>query len=79
MTKYYSAPLAKAELRLYYLPLNMDTIQIIIAITTITEIMPTTAPALKMPAIAEQLLKHNTSKMSDGKYSFFMGECFYQI
>jgi len=30
-----------------YHPLNMDAIQIIRAITTITDIMPTTAPALK--------------------------------
>jgi hypothetical protein len=56
----------------YYLPLNRDTIQIIIAITTITEIIPTTAPALKIPSITEQLLKQNSNNMSDGKYNFFM-------
>jgi len=43
-------------------------------ITTITEIMPTTAPALNIPAIMEQLLKHNKSKMMDGKYNFFMAD-----
>jgi hypothetical protein len=56
----------------YYLPLNSDTIQIMIAMTTITAIMPTTAPALNMPAIAEQLLKQSSSKIMDGKYNFFM-------
>ena len=34
--------------------------------------MPTTAPALNIPVITEQLLKHNKSKMMDGKYNFFM-------
>jgi hypothetical protein len=37
----------------------------IIAITTITEIMPTTAPALKIPAITEQLLRHKSSRITD--------------
>jgi hypothetical protein len=60
----------------YYLPLNIDAIQIIIAITTITAIMPTTAPALNMPAIAEQLLRHSISRIRAGKYKFFMGRLF---
>jgi hypothetical protein len=42
------------------------------AITTITEIIPTTAPALNIPVITEQLLKHSKSRMMDGKYNFFM-------
>jgi len=41
-------------------------------ITTITEIMPTTAPALKMPSIAEQLLRQSINTMMDGKYNLFM-------
>jgi hypothetical protein len=41
-------------------------------ITTITAIMPTTAPALKMPAIAEQLLRQSINKMIDGKYILFI-------
>jgi len=56
-----------------YLPLNIDAIQIISAITTITDIIPTTAPALNMPSITEQLLKQSSIKISDGKYSFFIG------
>ena len=55
-----------------YLPLNIEAIQTIIAITIITAIIPTTAPALKMPAIAEQLLKININKITDGTYNFFM-------
>jgi hypothetical protein len=46
------------------------------AITTITEIMPTTAPALNIPAITEQLLRHNNSKKMDGKNNFLMGRLF---
>jgi hypothetical protein len=55
---------------LYFL--NMETIHRISTMTTITEIMPTTAPALKIPAITEQLLKHNKSIITEGKYNFFM-------
>ena len=55
-----------------YLPLNMDAIQMINAITTITDIMPTAAPALNMPDITEQLLKQNSNKMMDGKYNLFI-------
>jgi len=54
------------------LPLNIEAIQIIIAITIITAIIPTTAPALNMPVITEQLLKQSSNKISDGKYNFFM-------
>jgi hypothetical protein len=39
--------------------------------------MPTTAPALNMPVITEQLLKHNKSKMMEGKYIFFMVDYVY--
>jgi len=52
--------------------LNIDAIQRIKIITTITAITPTAAPALNIPAIAEQLLKQKSNKMRDGKYSFFM-------
>jgi hypothetical protein len=62
-----------------YLLLNIEAIQIIISITTITEIMPTAAPALKIPPITEQLLKHNNSKMADGVYNFFMLDLFIDI
>jgi hypothetical protein len=47
-------------------------IQIITAITTITEMMPTTAPALNMPAITEQLLRHKTNRITDKYDSFFI-------
>jgi len=50
----------------------MDAIQTINKITTKTEIIPTTAPALKIPVITEQLLKHNVSKMMDGINNFFI-------
>jgi hypothetical protein len=50
----------------------MEAIQIIRAITTITESMPTMAPALKIPAIKEQLLRHSNSSMMVGKYIFFI-------
>jgi hypothetical protein len=43
----------------------------------ITAIMPTAAPALNIPAIAEQLLKQSSNKMSNGKYSFFMVDFLY--
>jgi len=54
------------------LPLNIDAIQIIKAITTITDMMPTAAPALNMPVITEQLLKHISSIMRGGKYNLFI-------
>jgi len=41
-------------------------------ITTITAITPTAAPALNIPAIAEQLLKQNNNKKRGRKYSFFI-------
>jgi len=50
----------------------MDAIQIIRAITTMTDIIPTTAPALNMPVITEQLLKHSSNTMRDGKYNLFI-------
>jgi hypothetical protein len=52
-------------------------IQIMTATTMITPITPTTAPALKMPATAEQLLKSvNSSNTPRGKMIFFMFSCF---
>jgi hypothetical protein len=54
----------------------MEAIQMIKTMTTITEIIPTTAPALKIPLITEQLLRHNNNRMIDGKYNFFMGSFF---
>lgn len=45
----------------------------IMPITMITAIMPTTAPALKIPAIAEQLLSRIAiSKMAAGAMIFFI-------
>jgi hypothetical protein len=63
----------KQAIDVCYLPLNIDAIQMISAITTITDIIPTTAPALKIPVITEQLLKHSSNKMIEGKYNFFIG------
>lgn len=37
--------------------------------------MPTTAPALKIPPITEQLLRQSNNSISDGKYNFFMVDC----
>jgi hypothetical protein len=42
------------------------------AITTITEMIPTTAPALKIPATTEQLLRQNISKIIDKRHTFFI-------
>jgi len=45
-----------------------------IAITITTAIMPTTAPALKMPAMAEQpLSKVTINRMATGIKFFFIG------
>jgi len=57
----------------------MEAIQTIIRITTITEIIPTAAPALKIPVITEQLLKHNIRKRTEGIYNFFMSDIFIDI
>ena len=46
----------------YYLPRNKEMIQIMTAITITTAIMPTTAPALKIPPITEQLLRFKNAK-----------------
>ena len=59
------------------LPRNSDIIQIIMAITTTTAITPTTAPALKMPPITEQLLRKVSTKQNTKKpMCFFMIEKF---
>jgi hypothetical protein len=55
-----------------YLPLNRETIQIINIITTTTAIMPTTAPALKIPPITAQPLKLNNSNNAERIYNFFI-------
>jgi len=57
----------------------MENIHTIINITTITAIMPTTAPALKIPPMTEQLLRHSISSRIDGKYNFFMMAFFHDI
>jgi hypothetical protein len=44
-----------------------------ITITTITEIIPTTAPALKMPVITEHPLKASMAKANNNKLVFFIG------
>ena len=56
----------------YDLPLNADISQIMIMITTITEITPTAAPALKIPPITSHPLKAKTTNASNNKFSFFM-------
>jgi hypothetical protein len=43
-----------------------------IRITTMTAMMPTAAPALKIPAMAEQLLRQSMSRIINGKCSFFI-------
>jgi hypothetical protein len=57
---------------IYDLPLKADIIQIIIMITTITEIIPTAAPALKIPPITSHPLKVATANASNNKFNFFM-------
>jgi hypothetical protein len=47
-------------------------IQIIIAITTTTAMIPATAPALNIPVITEQLLKVNSANANNKKCKFFM-------
>jgi hypothetical protein len=56
----------------FYLLLNMDIIHIIIAITIITAITPTAAPALKIPLITEHPLKATIAKAKNNKLSFFI-------
>jgi hypothetical protein len=41
-------------------------------ITTITAIMPTAAPALKIPVITEQLLRAHMATNNDNNDNFFM-------
>jgi hypothetical protein len=50
----------------------MENIQMMIRITTITAMMPTAAPALKIPAMAEQLLRQSISRIINGKCNFFI-------
>jgi hypothetical protein len=56
----------------YDRPLNSDIIQIIIAITTTTAIIPTTAPALKISPIRVQLLMVIIAIAINNKFNFFM-------
>jgi hypothetical protein len=51
----------------------METIHIIMKITTITEMIPTAAPALNIPAMAEQLLNDITAKANNSMSNFFIG------
>ncbi len=55
-----------------YLLLNIDMIQIIIAITIITAMTPTAAPALNIPPITEHPLKATIAKANNNKFSFFI-------
>jgi hypothetical protein len=58
----------------------MDMIHIIMAITTITEIIPTTAPALKIPLITEHPLKATIAKANNNKLIFFISRLmFYPV
>jgi hypothetical protein len=50
----------------------MENIQMMIRITTITAMIPTATPALKMPSMTEQLLRHSISNIMNEKYSFFI-------
>ena len=52
--------------------LNIDTIQKIIAITIITAMIPTTAPALNMPPTTAQPLMAIIAMKSISKFSFFI-------
>ena len=47
-------------------------IQTMISITTITEIIPANAPALKIPVITEQPLRATIAKANNNKLIFFM-------
>jgi hypothetical protein len=47
-------------------------IQMMISITTITEMMPTAAPALKIPPITEHPLRATIAKANNNKLIFFM-------
>jgi len=55
-----------------YLLLNREMIHIIIAITTIIEMIPTTTPALKMPVITEHPHKATVIKANNNKFIFFI-------
>ena len=63
----------------YDLPLNAEMIQITTSKTTITAIMPTAAPALKIPPITEQLLSIVNNNAPANKISFFIGRCLYDF
>jgi len=52
--------------------LNIDAIHMMSTITTITEIMPTAAPALKIPLITSQLLKLSKTRKKSGRDKFFI-------
>lgn len=57
-------------MRLYFL--NNEMIQIRIATTITITIIPTAAPALKMPVITEQLLKKVIASNASKKVIFFI-------
>ncbi len=50
-------------------------IQIRIAITITTTIIPTQTPALKIPVITEQLLSNVIANIASKRFNFFMFEC----
>ncbi len=53
-------------------PLNIEITQIITAITTTTAIIPTAAPALKIPPTTEQLLNTISVTTSIERFNFFI-------
>lgn len=57
---------------IYDRPLNADISQIISSITTITEIIPTAAPALKISPITEHPLKATIAIAINNKLIFFI-------
>jgi hypothetical protein len=56
----------------YDRPLKAEMIQMMISINTITEMMPTAAPALKIPVITEQPLRAIIAKANNNKLTFLM-------
>jgi hypothetical protein len=56
----------------FYLRVNSDISHIIIAITAITEMTPTAAPALNMPPITEHPLMTTIANTNNNKFNFFI-------
>jgi hypothetical protein len=55
---------------------NSEIIQMRIATTITTTIIPTATPALKIPVITEQLLKNVIANNASKRLSFFMVDVF---